>query len=185
LSSEPSGDNADDALNYSHALPRRLSAEQLLDTQHQVLGVPVKFSGYPAGLRAAQLPGGSPVRRNEVRMAGSEKFLAMFGKPARLLACECERSSETTLGQTFQLISSPEINALLTNKENRLSALLASDKSNAALVEELYWTALSRAPTAREATVAASALNDAPDKRAALEDLAWALLNAKEFVLRK
>jgi hypothetical protein len=185
LSSEPAGDNADDAINFSHALPRRLSAEQLLDTQHQVLGVPAKFSGYPAGLRAAQLPGGSPVRRNEVRMAGSEKFLAMFGKPARLLACECERSSETTLGQTFQLISSPEINALLTDKENRLTALLSSGQSNAGMVDELYWTALSRPPTARESATAVKLLDESTDKRAVLEDIAWALLNAKEFVLRK
>jgi hypothetical protein len=185
LSSEPEGDNGDDAINYSHAQLRRLSAEQLLDTQHQVLGVPAKFSGYPAGLRAAQLPGGSPVRRNEVRMAGSEKFLAMFGKPARLLACECERSSETTLGQTFQLVSSPEINALLTHKDNRLSTLMASGQSHAGMVEELYWTALSRPPTTRESAAAVKALDGASDLRAAIEDLAWALINAKEFVLRK
>jgi hypothetical protein len=185
LSAEPTPDNADDALNFSHSLPRRLSAEQLLDTQHQVLDVPARFHGFPAGLRAAQLPGGSPVRRNEVKMAGSEKFLAMFGKPARLLACECERSSETTLGQTFQLISSPEINSLLTNQENRLTALIASGKSNDDLVGELYWTALSRAPSAREAAEAVKLIEDSPDRRAGFEDVAWALLNAKEFILRR
>jgi len=185
LSSEPTADNADDAINYSHAWPRRLSAEQLLDTQHQALGVPAKFSGYPAGLRAAQLPGGSPVRRNEVKMGGAEKFLAMFGKPARLLACECERSSETTLGQTFQLISSPQINSLLSTEDNRLTMLLASGKSDAELADELYWTILSRAPTPGESSAALKLLAGPEDKRAALEDLAWALLNAKEFVLRK
>ncbi len=75
LSAEPNDTNQDDDLNFSHALPRRLSAEQLFDAQHQVLGVPAKFAGYPAGLRATQLPGGSPVRRNEAKMAGAEKFL--------------------------------------------------------------------------------------------------------------
>lgn len=185
LSAQPTPDNTDDVLNFSHAQPRRLSAEQLLDTQHQVLGVPAKFNGYPAGLRAAQLPGGSPVRRNEVKMAGSEKFLAMFGKPARLLACECERSSETTLGQTFQLISSPEINALLTNQDNRLTALLNSGKPNEYLVEELYWTALSRPPSARESTEALRLIEHSSVRRTGVEDVAWALLNAKEFVLRR
>jgi hypothetical protein len=109
----------------------------------------------------------------------------MFGKPARLVACERERPSETTLGQTFQLISSSEINSLLTNKDNRLTALLASGKPNADLVTELYWTALSRPPSAREAAVAVKTIESSPDRRAGLEDVAWALLNAKEFVLRR
>ena len=100
-------------------------------------------------------------------------------------ACECERSSETTLGQTFQLISSPEINALLTNKDNRLTALLASGRSDTELVAELYWTALSRPPSAREIAEAVKLIEVSPDRRAALEDVAWALLNAKEFVLRR
>lgn len=185
LSSEPTPENAEDTQNFSHTLPRRLSAEQLLDTQHQVLGVPVRLKGLPEGTRAAQLPGGSPVRRNDVRMAGPEKFLAMFGKPARLMACECERSSETTLGQTFQLISSPEINSLLTQPENRIGRLLSGEVSDQGIVTELYWTALSRPPSESELSTAAQRLALVTSKRAAAEDLAWALLNAKEFVLRK
>ena len=107
LSSEPTSTNQDDEMNYSHALPRRLTAEQLFDAQHRVLGVAAKFRGQPVGLRASQLPGGSPVRRGELKAASSEKLLALFGKPARLLACECERSNETTLNQVFQLVSGP------------------------------------------------------------------------------
>ena len=185
LSAQPNESNAEDTMNFSHAFPRRLTAEQLLDSQHQVLGVPSRFSGFPAGTRAAQLPGGSPVRRNEVKMSGDEKFLAMFGKPARLLACECERSSETTLGQTFQLISSPQINSLLTDKENRLTRLLASGRPGSELVEELYWTALSRPPNSKELAEASAHLEKSSDRRVAMEDITWALLNAKEFVLRR
>ncbi|HXJ59801.1 MAG TPA: DUF1549 domain-containing protein [Verrucomicrobiae bacterium] len=185
LSAEPTSDNAEDTINFSHVWPRRLSAEQLLDTQSQVLDLPARFSGYPVGFRAAQLPGGSPVRRNEMKMGGAEKFLALFGKPARLLACECERSSETTLGQTFQLISSPDIQRLLSASDNRLTALLAANYSNERLVDELYWTALTRAPSGPERSAATRLLSESPDRRSALEDLAWALLNAKEFVLRR
>jgi Protein of unknown function (DUF1553)/Protein of unknown function (DUF1549) len=185
LSSEPNDTNAPDEINFSRATPRRLSAEQLLDAQHQVLGVLPRFNGFPPGLRAAQLPGGTPVRRADLKDSGAEKFLAMFGKPARLLACECERSSETTLGQTFQLISSPAIHELLTNPTNRLTELLASGKTNAGIIDELYWTALSRAPSPDELAAATGLLNRAGDKRAGLEDVTWALLNAKEFVLRK
>jgi hypothetical protein len=185
MSSQPNETNGDDEINYSHTGPRRLTAEQLLDTQHQFLEVPASFRGYPAGLRAGQMPGGSPVRRNEVKMGGAEKFLSVFGKPSRLLACECERSSETTLGQTFQLISSPEMNSLLTASSNRLGRLLAAGGSDAGMVDELYWAALSRPPSARELQRATQLLGEASDKRRALEDIAWALLNAKEFVLRR
>jgi hypothetical protein len=54
LASEPNETNADDESNFSHALVRRLGAEQLLDCQSQVAGVPLTFAGYPAGLRAAR-----------------------------------------------------------------------------------------------------------------------------------
>src|SRR6185436_15299758 len=121
MSAESNDTNQDDDVNYSHVLPRRLSAEQLLDAQHQVAGVPAKFSGFPVGLRASQMPLGSPVRKRDLKGSGAELFLAMFGKPARLLACECERSGETTLGQTFQLISGPEISGMLANPDNRLT----------------------------------------------------------------
>jgi len=185
LSAEPNETNQDDDQNYSHVLPRRLSAEQLLDAQHQVVGVPAKFSGYPLGLRASQMPLGTPVRKRDLKGAGAETFLAMFGKPSRLLACECERSSETTLGQAFQLISGPGISQMLVNPNNRLSELMKSLKSDTELIDELYWTALSREPGERERSAGLRVLTMAKDRRVGLEDLTWALLNAKEFVLRK
>ena len=70
-SAEPNDTNQEDEINFSHALPRRLSAEQLFDAQHQVLGVAATFNDFPSGLRAAQLPGGSPVRRNDLKNAGA------------------------------------------------------------------------------------------------------------------
>ena len=78
LSAAPNDTNAGDELNYSHVIPRRLTAEQLFDAQHRVLDVPARFRGYPEGLRAAQVPVGSPVRRNEATQDGAEKFLAIF-----------------------------------------------------------------------------------------------------------
>jgi hypothetical protein len=185
LSPEPNDTNRDDETHYARAMPRRLTAEQLLDAQHQVLDRPAEFEGHPVGLRAAQLAGGSPVRRVEVRAGGPEKLLAQFGKPARLLACECERSNETTLNQAFQLISGPALHALVSHPDNRLGALLAAGTPSRAIVEELYWNALTRAPSDAELTRATTLLDGASDRRQALEDLAWALLNAKEFVLRK
>ncbi len=184
LSAEPTATNAGDEINYSHAIPRRLSAEQLLDSQHEVLGVAAKFTGYPAGMRASQLSGGTPVRRSEMKASSPEMFLSLFGKPARLLTCECERSGGTTMGQAFQLISGPGIQELLATSDNCIGQLLASRKSNRERITELYWRALSRAPSEVEATAALTYLQNAKELRPAFEDLTWSLLNAKEFVLR-
>jgi hypothetical protein len=186
LSDQPTDSNREDSVNYSHVIPRRLTAEQLIDAQHQVLGVPTQFTGYPVGTRAGQLPGVATVSRRRGPSASTEdKFLVLFGKPQRLLTCECERSSETTLNQAFQLISGPAINELLSDPQNRLASLLKSEKPASEIVEELYWTALGRPPMLNESESGVSYLSRAKDRRAALEDLTWGLLNAKEFVLRK
>jgi hypothetical protein len=185
LSAEPTSSNQEDEVNYSHVLPRRLTAEQLFDAQHQILEVAPAFRGHPVGLRASQLPGGSPVRRGELKAASSEKFLALFGKPARVLACECERSNETTLNQVFQLVSGPSVQQLLSHENNHIGALLKANQTNAEIVGELYWATLSRPPSADELAKTVTHIERARDRRDAFEDLTWALLNAKEFVLRR
>jgi hypothetical protein len=184
LSSQPNESNADDEINYSHAIPRRLTAEQLLDAQHQVTGVPAEFSGYPKGMRAGEIPG---VRAKSRRFKPSQAdmFLTTFGKPPRELVCECERSSDTTLGQTFQLISGPEIAGMLSTADNRIGDLIKSQKTDEDAVAELYWAALTRPPTDEERSAMCNHVHESKDRRKGLEDVAWALLNAKEFVLRR
>jgi hypothetical protein len=185
LSAMPNDSNRDDDLNFSRAYVRRLTAEQLLDCQSAVTGVAVRFNGYPPGLRAAQLPGALPERKRDQKSSEVDHFLETFGKPARLLTCECERSGDTTMAQAFQMISGPAINDLLDAPDNRLAQLLTGGKSNHEIIEELYWTALTRPPTEKESNRATTLLDQSKDKRRVLEDLTWALLNAKEFVLRK
>ena len=185
LVSEPNDTNAGDEANFSHALVRRLSAEQLLDCQSQVSGVPLKFAGYPAGLRAAQLPGVRPESKGKRRSHQLDQFLEIFGKPPRLLTTDTERSCECNMGQAFQMISGPTANELLGEKENRISRLLAAGKSNREIVEDLFLAALTRAPTHQEQSGLLTGLESARDRRAELEDILWALLNSKDFVFRK
>ena len=71
------------------------------------------------------------------------------------------------------------------DKDNRLKSLLAPGKPARELVDELFWTALTRAPGNTESEKLTALVASAPDKRAALEDILWGLLNAKEFVLRR
>jgi hypothetical protein len=185
LSSTPNATNADDEINYSHAIPRRLTAEQLLDAQHQVTAVPAEFTGYPKGMRAGEIPGVRVARGKRSRPSDADMFLVTFGKPQRLLVCECERSTDTTLGQAFQLISGPEIARLLSDPENRLTELLKQNKSDEEIVDELYWSSLTRPPTDEERSAMVRHVALAGDRRKGLEDVLWALLNSKEFVLRR
>src|SRR5262249_7111809 len=100
LSYEPDETNKDDVANFAHALVRPLPAEQLLDALSRVLDVPVRFDGYPRGTRAEQLAD-AQVSRRGILDTLSARFLKTFGKPDRLLSCECERSDDTTLVQAF------------------------------------------------------------------------------------
>jgi hypothetical protein len=183
LSAVPNDSNRDDETNFSHAQVRPLQAEQLLDALAQVTGVSAPFTGFPSGTRAGQLPGVVSSRRGQ-RATEGERFLSVFGKPPRSLSCECERSDDNTLGQAFQLLTGDTLNRMLSKPDNRLGALLTSGKSDEAIIEELYLAALSRLPTPKERAAALTLLGRSMDRRAALEDLTWGLVNAKEFLLR-
>lgn len=185
VASEPSDTNTGDEVNFSHALARRLGAEQLLDCQSQVTGVPLKFAGYPVGLRAAQLPGVRPESKGKRRANQLDQFLEIFGKPPRLLTTETERSCECNMGQVFQMINGPTVNELLAQKDNRVSRLLAAGKSNREILEDLFWAALTRPPANEELDSLLTGLESATDRRAELEDILWGLLNSKDFVFRQ
>ena len=184
-SSEPNDTNRDDDTNFSHAQVRRHAAEQLLDATSQVLNVPLKFSGYPTGPRAAQLPGVRVLRRRDGSPSDADEFLTVFGKPPRLQSCDCERSDETTLTQTFQMVSGALVNQMLAESGNRIDSLSKSERSPAELVQDLYWIILTRSPTDEEVNQTSRFITGQSSRRKALEDVAWGLLNSHEFLLRR
>lgn len=180
----PNDSNADDTINYSHASVRRLEAEEMLDALSQVTGAPLRFNGYPDGMRAGQIPGVHAIAMRHGRVTDADTFLTVFGKPERLLSTEEERSCATNLGQAFQLMTGPALTELLSDKNGRLDRLIASGRSATGMIDELYWTALTRPPTPAETAAFGKHLDQAKDKRAALEDITWALVNSKGFVMR-
>ena len=205
LSSEPNETNVDDTTSFSHAFVRRLPAEVLLDMQSDFLGMPAKFLGYDEGIRAVQIPGVLSKQARRSSPKGGDRFLKTFGKPDRILACDCERSNETTLKQAFVLIGEG-LSDRIASPENRIAKLATSGLSDAEVVEEVYWSALSRAPTDPELAAALELVGQSGATRASsfgdvlrsmiqnpsnnqrvesLQDLAWALLNAKEFLFRR
>jgi hypothetical protein len=184
LTAKPNDSNAADEVNFSHALPRRLQAEVLLDSVAQVLERPVKFNGYPLGVRAIQLPGAQVGRTRGERPTLADEFLKSFGKPERLLACECERGDQPNQTNALQLLSGELLNDLLTDPANRLGRMLTAGKLDTEILEEFYLAALCRLPSPAERRYAADYCAKAGERRKALEDLVWAVLNAKEFLLR-
>jgi hypothetical protein len=166
--------SADDTANFSHAVVKLLPAEVLLDAVSQVLDVPDKFPRAPATLRATQLPGA----------AIGNPFLKSFGKPDRLLTCECERSETTTLAQAFQMINGEALREKLESGSNRIARRLAEGVSDPNLMNEFYLAAICRTPTKAEAAALLDHVGNSRDRRKAWEDVVWALLNSKEFLLR-
>ncbi len=145
--------NADDQINFSRAVPRRLPAEVLYDAIHRATGSKSRLPGLPAGARAAQLldsavdaPGG---------------FLDLFGKPPRESACECERVTGVQLGPVLNLVNGPVVGEAIKDPNNRLSELLRKEQDTGKIVEELYLSFLSRYPTAKEKQDALKAIREA------------------------
>ncbi len=169
LSSEPNESNKNDQTSYSRAMVRRLPAEVILDMQSDVLGIPASFVGYPRGIRAVQIPGVQRKRLRDARPQLGDRFLQTFGKPDRILACECERSNETTLKQVFVLVGEG-LNERLADPANRLHRLAESTLSNEEVIDELYWTALSRPPSDAERIAAVEAIAGVDSRPAGLKD---------------
>jgi hypothetical protein len=166
--------NADDNLYFSHAMTRLLPAEVLLDAISTVTGASTAFNGLPKGARATQLPDGTM----------DNPFLKTFGRPARELACECERESESNLSQALQLIGGETVNGKLRDDNGRMAQFAKSGKRPEEITRDLYLVALCREPTPAELAAAVRHLSAAKDLRPAVEDLGWVIINSKEFLFR-
>jgi hypothetical protein len=176
LGSEPAMSFPAVESDFGRATTRLLPAEVLRDIVDQATGFERKLPDAPQGLRASQLAAAN---------SRGEEFLKVFGKPERLLSCECERSEETTLAQAFQLINGETIKDALEADNNRISHLLKlSQTQPEQALTELFLASLSRNPTKAELDGLKSYLETGKDRRQAWEDIVWATLNAKEFLFR-
>jgi hypothetical protein len=174
-------ENAGDDKYGSHFVIRRLPAEVLLDAYSQVTQVPEKFEGYPAGMRGIQLPD----------TAVESYFLTAFGRPIRQQSRESERSSVPTVTQALHIINGDTLNNKLRAPDNSIDMLIRLGFSDGQIVDYLYLSSLSRHPTDAERAALLPALDSAEhekvagvddQRRAALNDMAWALLTGEEFM---
>ena len=172
LSTATNESNATDRQNFSHAYEKAVPAEVLLDAICQVSGVGEKFGGWPAGYRATQVW--------DSRM--HSYFFKIFGRPQRLTVCECERSNEPSIAQALHLMNSKEIADKLAARDGRAFALAAAAISVDKIIDEVYLSALARYPRPKERAAMRSAFGDDRDRRLAVEDVLWAVMNSKAFI---
>ncbi len=174
-SSVATASNQHDEQNFSRTIQRRVPAEALLDSLVQATGVPENFGGVPGNFRAAQLPDGNV----------ENPFLRLFGKPQRMDACECERDNGSNMLQALHFINGKSILGRVQNPAARPAQLIARKLPDKELVTELFLWTLARQPRAEELKVSLDFLASygAAQKAEAVQDLMWALLNSRDFLL--
>jgi hypothetical protein len=177
LSSEPNQWNAADTTLFSHYQVKRLTAEQMFDAVSQFTEttekfrsiIPEPYSNWPVNYRATQISDGNT----------ECNFLDLFGRPPRDTPYESERNNDVTLKQALYFLNSEQLEGKVSSSPH-LKRILT--KPDADVLEDIYLTSLSRFPTAEEKQKLLAYLTAKKTARPqAVQDVAWALLNAKEF----
>ena len=181
LSSSTNPLNGRDVAHFSHYRLRRLGAEEILDAIGQVTGstepfyswIPVPSLRLPTGYKATQLPD------SDIECT----FLEVFGRPSRDTPYEGDRNSDATARQAMFFVSSDTLQWKIAGGQ-RIQQWFAAQKTDADIIEEIYLAALSRLPTEDEKQKATEFVTKHQSARGeAVQDLMWAVLSTKEFVV--
>ncbi len=182
-SSIPRDNHPDAEALFAYYPVRRLDAEVLIDALCWLFGstesysspIPEPFTFIPEHQRTITLADGSI----------TSQFLEMFGRPARDTGLESERNNQPTDAQRLHLLNSSHVQRKIQDSW-RIRGLFNNNRKNRpALIRQLYLVILSRYPTPSELTAATEYFDTKglrPDQ--AVNDLAWALINSKEFLYR-
>ena len=132
LSFSPNDSNRLDRKNFSHALPRRMPAEVLIDAVADVTGVPNDFGRVPRHRAVGQA-------MTALRYGGNRPGYAMkiFGRPDREKTCDCERSNEPSVAQALYLINDQDVLSRLDDASGRRPDGAAHFRGHARLVSDI------------------------------------------------
>jgi len=161
---------------------RRLEAEVLIDALCQITGVYEEYS--------SQTPEPYtfiPDRQPAVALADgsiTSEFLEMFGRPPRDTGFVAERNNDFTDAQRLHLLNSTHIRKKIESDSVLQMIPLLARGDRRETIRLLYLNILSRYPTPSELQTAESYYGGGLSLTQASNDLAWALVNTKEFLYR-
>jgi len=182
-SSIPRSNHPDAEALFAFYPVRQLDAEVLVDALCWISGtqesysspIPEPFTFIPEENRSIELADGSI----------TSQFLEMFGRPSRDTGLESERNNQPTDAQRLHLLNSTHVQDKI-ERSKRLNGLIRTAKGNrSTLINMIYLNILSRYPTQAELAAAEKYFQTKGiNLRQATNDLAWALINTKEFLYR-
>ena len=182
LASTARGDDPKAEANFAFYPLRRLEAEVLIDALCQITGtteqysspIPEPFTFIPEDLRSIALADASI----------TSAFLEKFGRSPRDTGLESERNNRPTAAQRLHLLNSSHIQRKI-EQSTKLQSVLQNKGKPRDTIDGVYLTILSRFPTEEELkTVGAYFQSAGGNRRAAANDLVWALINSAEFLYR-
>ncbi|MEZ6035636.1 MAG: DUF1549 domain-containing protein [Planctomycetaceae bacterium] len=171
LSTTPTESNASDHRNFAHAELRRIRSEVMLDCISEVTSTQDKFPGLPVGARAVQIADGNT----------ATYFLTTFGRAKRETVCSCEVKMEPNLSQALHLINGDTSNAKIQSG-GLVAKRLEEGKTPEEIISEIYIRCFTRKPTTEEMSTLTAIAGEQENKKEALEDIFWSLLNSSEFL---
>jgi hypothetical protein len=182
-SSIPQSDHPDVEALFACYPVRRLDAEVLIDALCWISGtkesysspIPEPFTFIPEENRSIALADGSI----------TSQFLEMFGRPARDTGLVSERNNNPSDAQRLHMLNSTHVQTKI-ERSRRLNNLVRVAKgNNQTLIGGIYLNILSRFPTPDEMAIAEQYFETKGlGVKQAATDLAWALINSKEFLYR-
>jgi hypothetical protein len=162
---------------------RQLEAEVLIDALCQISGtqesysspIPEPFTFIPPEQRTIDLADGSI----------TSQFLEMFGRPSRDTGLLSERNDQPSEDQRRHMLNSTHVQTKIENGWRFKNMIRVAKGNRQKIADSLYLTILSRMPTESER----QAIDDyfkteGINSQQAAIDLAWALVNSKEFLYK-
>src|SRR5262245_9438592 len=155
--------------------PVRLRAEQVFDAMQKALGFDENDKSIPA-----PAPGSGPAvqRHTGLRNMVYQAFRENPSTPAQEVV--------GNIPQVLLMMNSALVKTYTSAQGKTLLAdLLAKGQSDELIIAALYEKVLARKPTAEDQAVCQRFIKKVGDRKEALEDVLWALVNSTEFLIKK